>query len=289
VRHGICQCVSCQRRFAAFPAGDPPREERFDDPLSGARACRARAGRPRRAPTPVRERQNPNRALLLPATLTWWTRKSQRARPAAFVALADAGESTRWRATCPDRPVSVRRCSFWTSLPFQRRAAGDDRADTGADVCQRRRAHAYILGHTGNQPDWQELSTLAPMQFHQANERWYNGMRARRVAGWAPDSPRMRTGLRQRRRSRRHGRYAPAESHLPFDVLPDASWRRGRGWAAGALPGAGAQCRLSLTRRRYPDRFRSVALVATLRRYQTRRRHRPGSQSLQLAPRCWAA
>ena len=289
-RYSPCQCVHCQRGFAEFSGGLAlPKEESFAEPAypvwrrvadhvldnlgARLRAC-------------IKTRR-PDVALLLRHDPDVVDKEVNNAldRPLPLWRY-DTGESVRMLSgTYPDRPVSVRTVMF-LDMPYRFSAEqpGLVQLELAQTIANGAVPYAYVLGHTANQPDRKNVPHVrALLQFHRANERWYDGMRsAARVLLVSPTQAEVAYGAQGESQvvAARRGAYrALVESHIPFDVLPDsrlaaadADGRLAR-YRAVVLPNAAAlsdaQCELL-------DRFveRGGGLVAT---FETATRNETGA------------
>ena len=257
VRHGICQCISCRRGFAAFSGGMAlPREERFDDaayPLWRRFAEHVLLDLAERLRTFVKAR-SPGCALLLTRNPDVVDKEVNNAldRPLPLWRY-ETGEAVRTLAsTYPDRPVSVRTVLF-LDIPYRFSAEqpGMIELTLAQTMANGAVPYAYILGHTGNQADrknWPETRRL--LHFHRDNEALYRDTEsAAEVLLVSPAQAEEAYGAAGEAKAvaARRGAYrALAESHLPFDVLPDnrlevaaADGRLG-GYKAVVLPNAAA-------------------------------------------------
>jgi len=257
VRHGICQCSSCQREFAAYSGGMAlPREERFDDPaypLWRRFSEHVLLDLAERLRTFVKAR-NRGCALLLTRNPDVVDKEVNNAldRPLPLWRY-ETGEAVRTLAsTYPDRPVSVRTVLF-LDIPYRFSAEqpGMVELTLAQTIANGAVPYAYVLGHTANQPDrknWPQTRRL--LHFHRDNEALYDGSEsAAEVLLVSPAQAEEAYGAAAEAKAvaARRGAYrALVESHIPFDVLPDnrlevaaADGRLGR-YRAIVLPNAAA-------------------------------------------------
>ncbi len=257
VYHGICQCLSCRRRFAEFSGGLPlPKEETFADPAYRVwrRYVRATlddlAGRVRQR---IKSRR-PDVCLLLNANpdVTFHEINNAVDRPLPLWRY-HAGEAAKTsRSAYPNRPVAINCVMFW-DIPYRFNAEqpGMVQLSLAQVIANGANPYAYVLGHTANQPDRKNFAAVRQMmRFHQANERWYEGLQpaaqillvapAQAIEAYGDEGP-------AKAQAAFRGAYrALVESHLPFDVLPDAHLAEAQAdgrlarYAAIVLPNAAA-------------------------------------------------
>src|SRR5207302_10057907 len=93
----------------------------------------------------------------------------------------DTGESVKTLAnTYPDRPVSVRTVLF-LDIPYRFSAEqpGLIELELAQTIANGAVPYAYVLGHTGNQPDRKNFPVVRRlMQFHHQHERRYEGIQS---------------------------------------------------------------------------------------------------------------
>jgi hypothetical protein len=230
--HGICQCQNCRRRFAAFSGMALPKEESYADPSYAAwrrythELLDGLAGRVRAL---IKSRR-PDVALLLSynpdITFHEINNAVDRALP---LWRYHAGEAAKGSASAvPDRPVAINAVMFW-DLPYRFSAEqpGLTELVLAQVIANGANPYSYVLGHTRNQPDRKNYAAVRRMmQFHKANERWYDGMRrAAEVLLVSPTQAQEAYGdqATEKATAAFRGAYrALVENHLPFDVLPDA-------------------------------------------------------------------
>ncbi len=231
-RYGICQCVSCQRKFAEFSGGMTlPQEESYGNPAYPVwrrYAEHVLADLAERLRQFVKSR-NPSCALLLTRNPDVVDKEVNNAldRPLPLWRY-ETGESVRTLAsTYPDRPVSVRTVLF-LDIPyrFSLEQPGMVELTLAQTIANGAVPYAYILGHTANQLDrksWPHVRRL--LHFHRDNERWYSGLEsAAEVLVISPTQSEEAYGADADTKAvaARRGAYrALVESHIPFDILPD--------------------------------------------------------------------
>ena len=278
-RYGICQCISCRRKFTEFSGGMTlPTVEDFGNPAYPVwrrYAEHVLADLAERLRQFVKSR-NPGCALLLTRNPDVVDKEVNNAldRPLPLWRY-ETGESVRTlAATYPDRPVSVRTVLF-LDIPY--RFSAEQPGMVGLTLAQTIAngavPYAYILGHTANQLDrknWPLLRQL--LRFHRDHERWYSGLEsaaeALLVSPTQAEEAYGAEGEAKATAARRGAYRALVESHIPFDILPDskletadADGRLAR-YKAIILPNAAA---LSDAQAAILDRFveRGGGLVAT--------------------------
>ncbi|HEX2186827.1 MAG TPA: alpha-amylase family protein [Chloroflexota bacterium] len=239
--HGICQCVNCQRGFAAFSGGMTlPREESYADaayPVWRRYTRQLLDGIAGRVRAYIKSRRS-DVCLLLNSNpdVTFHEINNAVDRPLPLWRY-HAGEAAKTsRSAHPERPVAINCVMFW-DIPYRFNAEqpGMVQLSLAQVIANGANPYAYVLGHTANQPDRKNFGAVRRMmRFHQANERWYGGLQsAAEVLVVAPqqsegidgEAGTVRVGSGGALRASRalRGVYrALAESHIPFDVLPDA-------------------------------------------------------------------
>ncbi|MGH2368551.1 MAG: alpha-amylase family protein, partial [Chloroflexota bacterium] len=255
--HGICQCVNCRRRFAAFSGGMAlPKEETYADPaypvwrrytrqlLDGIAGRVRESIKSRRADVCLLLNSNPD--------VTFHEINNAVDRPLPLWRY-HAGESAKTSVSAhPERPVAINCVMFW-DIPYRFSAEqpGMVQLSLAQVIANGANPYCYVLGHTANQPDRKNFPAVRRMmQFHKAHERWYDGIRpAAEVLLIAPNQSEAAYGAEGGAKvvAARRGAYrALVESHLPFDVLPDTALAQaeadGRlaGYKAVVLPNAAA-------------------------------------------------
>ena len=164
-----------------------------------------------------------------------------------------AGEAAKTsRSAYPNRPVAINCVMFW-DIPYRFNAEqpGMVQLSLAQVIANGANPYAYVLGHTANQPDRKNFAAVRQMmRFHQANERWYEGLQpaaqillvapAQAIEAYGDEGP-------AKAQAAFRGAYrALVESHLPFDVLPDAHLAEAQAdgrlarYAAIVLPNAAA-------------------------------------------------
>lgn len=255
--HGICQCVNCQRRFAAFSGGmQLPKEETFADPAYPVWRRYTRdlldgiAGRVREA---IKSRR-PDVCLLLNSNpdVTFHEINNAVDRPLPLWRY-HAGEAAKTsRNAFPDRPVAINCVMFW-DIPYRFTAEqpGMVQLSLAQVIANGANPYAYVLGHTGSQPDRKNWPAVRRMlQFHKQNERWYDGIQsAAEVLLISPVQAQDAygdDGTAKAQHAFRGAYRALVESHIPFDVLPDTKLSEAKGngrlarYKAVVLPNAAA-------------------------------------------------
>lgn len=230
--HGICQCVNCRRRFAAFSGGmNLPTEESYADPAYAVWRRYTRemldgiAGRVRQ----LIKGRRPDVCLLLNSNpdVTFHEINNAVERPLPLWRY-HAGEVAKTsRNAHPERPVAINCVMFW-DIPYRFSAEqpGMVQLSLAQVIANGANPYAYVLGHTANQPDRKNFAAVRRMtQFHKANERWYEGVQsAAEVLLVSPTQSQDAYGdeFGAKAQAAFRGAYrALVESHLPFDVLPD--------------------------------------------------------------------
>lgn len=230
--HGICQCVNCQRRFAAFSGGMTlPRQETYADPaypvwrrytrelLDGIAGGVRRLIKSRRSDVALLLNSNPD--------VTFHEINNAVERPLPLWRY-HAGEVAKTsRNAYPDRPVAINCVMFW-DIPYRFSAEqpGMVQLSLAQVIASGANPYSYVLGHTANQPDRKNFPAVRRLnQFHRANERWYGGIEsAAEVLLVSPTQSQDAYGddFNAKVQGAFRGAYrALVESHLPFDVLPD--------------------------------------------------------------------
>ncbi|MDQ3701871.1 MAG: beta-galactosidase trimerization domain-containing protein [Chloroflexota bacterium] len=231
-RYGVCQCVSCQRKFADFSGGLPlPQQQSYAEPTYrvwqrfAEHVLSDLAGRLREF---IKTRR-PSACLLLKENPDVVDKEVNNAvdRPLPLWRY-DTGDAVRTlAATYPDRPVSVRTVLF-LDIPY--RFSAEQPGLIGLELAQTLAnnavPYAYVLGHTRNQPDRKNFPIVRQMmRFHHQNERWYTGLRSLAdILLIAPQQSEIAfgdEGLLAVQAAYRGAYRALVESHIPFDVLPD--------------------------------------------------------------------
>jgi hypothetical protein len=230
--HGICQCLNCKRRFAAFSGGLPlPKEESYADPSYPAwrrytyELLDEIAGRVRHL---IKSRR-PDVALLLSYNpdISFHEINNAVERPLPLWRY-HAGEAAKTSANAHwERPVAINAVMFW-DLPYRYNAEqpGLTELVLAQVIANGANPYSYVLGHTRNQPDRKNYPAVRRMmQFHKANEGWYDGIRsAAEVLLVNPAQAQEAYGddASAKAQAAFRGAYrALVENHLPFDVLPD--------------------------------------------------------------------
>jgi hypothetical protein len=255
--HGICQCQNCRRRFGAFSGGLAlPTEESYADPgypvwrRYTEEMLEEIAGRVRAL---IKSRR-PDVALLLRYNpdISFHEINNAVERPLPLWRY-HTGEAAKTSASAyPEKPVAINAVMFW-DLPYRFSAEqpGLTELVLAQVIANGANPYAYVLGHTRNQPDRKNFPAVRrALQFHKANERWYDGrLPASDVLVVSPTQSEEAYGDRGAglTQDAYRGVYrALAESHIPFDVLPDtrlgeaaADGRLGR-YRAIVLPNAAA-------------------------------------------------
>jgi hypothetical protein len=230
--HGICQCVNCARRFAAYSGGMTlPKEETYADPaypvwrrysrdLLEELAGRVRSFiKSRRRDVALLLRYNPD--------VTFHEINNAVDRPLPLWHYA-AGEAAKTSASeYPGRPVCINCVMFW-DIPYRFAAEqpGMVQLSLAQVLANGASPYAYVLGHTANQPDRKNFPAVRRMlQFHKANSRWYDGAQSEAetlLVLPAQSQDVYGDEFGQKAQAAFRGAYrALVESHLPFDVLPD--------------------------------------------------------------------
>ena len=164
------------------------------------------------------------------------------------------------RSAHPHRPVAINCVMFW-DIPYRFTAEqpGMVQLSLAQVIANGANPYSYVLGHTRNQLDRKNYPAVRrALQFHTPHERWYDGrLPASDVLVVSPAQSEEAYGDRgvALTQAASRGVYrALAESHIPFDVLPDtglveagADGRLGR-YRAVVLPNAAA-----LTEGRWPS------------------------------------
>ena len=263
--HGICQCVNCRRRFAEFSGGmDLPKEEAYADPAYPVWRRYTRelldgiAGRVRE----VIKSRRPDVCLLLNSNpdVTFHEINNAVDRPLPLWRY-HAGEVAKTsRNAHPGRPVAINCVMFW-DIPYRFAAEqpGMVQLSLAQVIANGANPYAYVLGHTANQPDRKNFPAVRRMmQFHKANERWYDGAEsAAETLLVSPTQSQDAYGdeFGAKGQASFRGAYrALVETHIPFDVLPDSCLAEAEGdgrlgrYRAVVLPNAAAlsdeQCAL---------------------------------------------
>ena len=230
--HGICQCVNCRRRFAAFSGGmELPKEETYADPAYPVWRRYTRelldglAGRVREL---IKSRR-PDVCLLLNSNpdVTFHEINNAVDRPLPLWRY-HAGEVAKTsRSAHLGRPVAINCVMFW-DIPYRFAAEqpGMVQLSLAQVIANGANPYSYVLGHTANQPDRKNFPHVRSLlHFHKANQRWYEGLQsAAQVLLLSPTQAEVAYGAEGESKvvAARRGAYrALVESHIPFDVLPD--------------------------------------------------------------------
>ncbi|HEX2513114.1 MAG TPA: family 10 glycosylhydrolase, partial [Chloroflexota bacterium] len=277
--YGICQCENCRRGFAAFSGGMTlPTVETYDDPAYAVWRRYTRqlldgiAGRVRA----LIKARRPDVCLLLNSNpdVTFHEINNAVDRPLPLWRYHAGDVAKTSRSAYPQRPVAINCVMFW-DIPYRFAAEqpGMVQLSLAQVIANGANPYAYVLGHTRNQLDRKNFPAVRrALQFHRQHERWYDGrLPASDVLVVSPTQSAEAYGDRGAglTQDAYRGVYrALAESHIPFDVLPDA-WlgeaaadgRLGR-YRALVLPNAAA---LSDEQVALLDRYVAVGggLVAT--------------------------
>ena len=230
--HGICQCQNCKRRFAAFSGGMAlPKEETYADPAYPVWRRYTRelldgiAGRVRQL---IKSRR-PDVCLLLNSNpdVTFHEINNSVDRELPLWRY-HAGEVAKTSTQAhPSRPVAINCVMFW-DIPYRFAAEqpGMVQLSLAQVLANGANPYAYVLGHTANQLDRKNYPAVRRMmQLHKATEGWRAGMTsAAEVLLISPTQSEEAYGddYPAKGQAAFRGAYrALAESHLPFDVLPD--------------------------------------------------------------------
>jgi hypothetical protein len=229
--HGICQCVHCQRGFAARFGLPLPKEEDWANPAYLAWRDYTRetladlAGRVRAF---IKER-NPEAGLILrqnPDVIMHEVNNAvDRPLPLWVYWAGEVGRESR--TTHPDKPVTINSVMF-LDLPYRFSAeqpglVGLHLAQT---LAQGANPWAYVVG-TPTQPDRKNFPIVGEMlRFHRDHTELYVGLRsAARVAILSSLRSEERyaraEGVARVQNERRGVFRALIEGHVPFDILPD--------------------------------------------------------------------
>jgi hypothetical protein len=231
--HGICQCSNCRRRFAAFSGGMTlPLAETYDDPAYPVWKRYTRemlddiAGRVRAL---IKSRR-PDVCLLLNSNpdVTFHEINNAVDRPLPLWRYHAGDVAKTSRSAHPDRPVAINCVMFW-DIPYRFTAEqpGMVQLSLAQVIANGANPYSYILGHTRNQLDRKNYEAVRRgLQFHKRNQGWYEGRKpASDVLVLAPTQAEEAYGNRgpELAQAAFRGVYrALAESHIPFDVLPDS-------------------------------------------------------------------
>jgi hypothetical protein len=255
--YGICQCANCRRGFAAFSDGMTlPTVETYDDPAYAVWKRYTRqlldgiAGRVRAL---IKSRR-PDVCLLLNSNpdVTFHEINNAVDRPLPLWRYHAGDVAKTSRSAHPERPVAINCVMFW-DIPYRFAAEqpGMVQLSLAQVIANGANPYAYVLGHTRNQLDRKNVPAVRRMmQFHRQHERWYSGrLPASDVLAVSPTQSEEAYGDQgtELTQNAYRGVYrALAESHIPFDVLPDtrlaeaaADGRLGR-YRAIVLPNAAA-------------------------------------------------
>ena len=101
-----------------------------------------------------------------------------RVRTDAWVRAGEVAKTSR--SAHPERPVAINCVMFW-DIPYRFSAEqpGMVQLSLAQVIANGANPYAYVLGHARNQPDRKNFPAVRRMmQFHKANERWYDGMQS---------------------------------------------------------------------------------------------------------------